>query len=143
LVNTTGSNNTANGMNSLSSNVIGSNNTALGFESGLSNTADDNTFIGYQAGYSNTTGLNNVFLGYQAGYNELGSNKLYIANSATNPPLIYGDFSTGRVGIGTVAPTSTLQVVGLAEYTDNATAIAAGLTAGAFYRTGDVVKVVH
>jgi hypothetical protein len=26
---------------------------------------------------------------------------------------------------------------------DNATAITAGLTAGAFYRTGDLLKVVH
>ena len=47
------------------------------------------------------------------------------------------------VGIGTAAPTAALQVVGLVEYADNATAITAGLTAGAFYRTGDLLKVVH
>jgi len=51
--------------------------------------------------------------------------------------------NNGRVGIGTTAPTAALQVVGLAEYTNNATAIAAGLNAGAFYRTGEVVKVVY
>jgi len=50
---------------------------------------------------------------------------------------------TGNVGIGTAAPTAALQVVGLAEYADNAAALAAGLTAGAFYRTGDLLKVVH
>ena len=49
----------------------------------------------------------------------------------------------GRLGIGTNAPTTSLQVVGLPEYTDNAAAIAAGLTTGAFYRTGDLLKVVH
>jgi len=49
----------------------------------------------------------------------------------------------GKVGIGTTVPTAVLQVVGLAEYADNATAIAASLTAGAFYRTGDLLKVVH
>lgn len=31
----------------------------------------------------------------------------------------------------------------LQEYADNATAIAAGLTIGSFYRTGDLLKVVH
>lgn len=29
------------------------------------------------------------------------------------------------------------------EYADNATALAAGLTIGALYRTGDIVKIVH
>ena len=50
---------------------------------------------------------------------------------------------TGNVGIGTTAPTAKLTVVGLAEYADNAAAISAGLTTGAFYRTGDLLKVVH
>ena len=49
----------------------------------------------------------------------------------------------GNVGIGTTAPSSKLQVVGLNEYADNTTALGAGLTAGAFYRTGDLLKVVH
>ena len=51
--------------------------------------------------------------------------------------------TTGNVGIGTIDPKSKLQVVGLPEYADNATAVAAGLTIGAFYRTGDLLKVVH
>ncbi len=52
----------------------------------------------------------------------------------------------GNVGIGTVNPTSPLQVVGLPVYANNAAAIAGGLTPGAFYRTGgdpDLVCVVH
>lgn len=49
----------------------------------------------------------------------------------------------GNTGIGTVTPTAKLQVVGLAEYADNSAATTAGLTAGAFYRTGDLLKVVH
>jgi hypothetical protein len=48
----------------------------------------------------------------------------------------------GNVGIGTAAPTSKLHVVGLPSYADNAAALAGGLTAGAFYHTAGVVKVV-
>ncbi|WP_430931186.1 hypothetical protein [Saccharicrinis sp. 156] len=51
--------------------------------------------------------------------------------------------TTGNVGIGTIDPKTKLQVVGLPEYADNAAALAAGLTIGAFYRTGDLLKVVH
>ena len=49
----------------------------------------------------------------------------------------------GNVGIGTASPTSKLQVIGIPVYADNAAALAGGLTAGAFYRTGDLLKVVH
>ena len=52
----------------------------------------------------------------------------------------------GRVGIGTRDMKSVLHVIGLAVYANNAAAVAAGLTAGAFYRTGgdpDTVCVVH
>jgi hypothetical protein len=52
----------------------------------------------------------------------------------------------GYVGIQTTAPKSPLHVVGLSIYANNAAAVAAGLTAGAFYRTGadpDLVCVVH
>ena len=49
---------------------------------------------------SNTTGYQQcTFIGYRAGYNETGSNKLYIANSDTSTPLIYGDFSTAQLKI--------------------------------------------
>jgi len=46
------------------------------------------------------------------------------------------------VGIGTTAPTSKLQVVGLPVYADNASATSGGLTAGAFYRTSTGVLMV-
>ncbi|OFY29766.1 MAG: hypothetical protein A2X01_14805 [Bacteroidetes bacterium GWF2_35_48] len=95
--------NTAIGYNALMSS-IGSgnngNNTAVGYKSCLQNTTGvNNTALGSNAGYSNSTGSQNLFLGYQAGYNETGSNKLYIANSNTATPLIYGDFSTNTVRI--------------------------------------------
>lgn len=90
----------------------GSNNTAIGFSAlGSATGANQSVALGFSAGYNNLTGTGNVFLGYEAGYNETGSNKLYIANSSTNPPLIYGDFSTARVGIGTTTPAAGLDVV--------------------------------
>jgi len=54
--------------------------------------------------------------------------------------------SGGNVGIGATNPKSKLDVVGLPQYANNAAAIAGGLAAGSFYRTGgdpDPVCVVH
>ena len=47
------------------------------------------------------------------------------------------------VGINEGSPTSNLHVNGILEYQNNDGALNAGLTAGAFYRTGDLLKVVH
>ena len=81
-------------------NTTGYYNIFLGNGAGYKNTTGHyNTSLGFSAGYSNTTGNGNVFLGYNAGYYETGSNKLYISNSDTSTPLIYGDFSTGTVVI--------------------------------------------
>jgi len=83
-------------------------------------------------------------------------NRFDIVNMGTYFTLFYNGMpggiqianTTGNVGIGTgVTPaTSKLQVPGLPVYATNAAAAAAGLTAGAFYRTGadpDHVCVVH
>ncbi|MCK7461966.1 MAG: hypothetical protein MZU84_07870 [Sphingobacterium sp.] len=52
----------------------------------------NNTYLGRNAGFYNQNGSGNVFIGYGAGANELGSNRLYIANANTTDPLIYGEF---------------------------------------------------
>ena len=49
----------------------------------------------------------------------------------------------GALGINTETPTAPLHVMNLQEFADNTSAKTAGLTAGAFYRTGDLLKVVH
>jgi hypothetical protein len=68
-------------------------NSFFGYGAGWHNTTGQaNTAVGQQAGLSNITGSRNVFIGYKAGYSETGSNKLYISNSETSDPLIYGEF---------------------------------------------------
>lgn len=101
----------------------GNYNTFVGSFSGVVlENANNNTVIGSYAGHDLRTGVNNVFLGYQAGYSETGSNKLYIANSSSTPPLIYGDFSSSQLGINTTSLSKTLNVGGDASFTGNITA---------------------
>jgi hypothetical protein len=91
--NTTGSDNTFLGNYAGYSNTTSFSNTFLGLDTGKFNTTGNyNTFLGNNAGSSNTIGSGNVFLGRLAGYYETGSNKLYIDNSDTSTPLIYGEF---------------------------------------------------
>ena len=89
-------------------------NVYIGRNAGYYAQGSRNVIIGYYAGYGSSvsplTGSNNVFIGYQAGYSEHGSNKLYIANSSSNPPLIYGDFSSRRIGLGTITPSHKLDL---------------------------------
>jgi hypothetical protein len=142
--NTTGSLNSAFGGNALSNNTTGYFNSAFGAEamlnhsSGIANTGlgyqalywnngnynvgvgfgvmqnnytgGSNTALGTTAGY-NSTGSGNVFIGFAAGYSATGNNQLYIANSSSGLPLVFGDFSTGRIGLGTTTPGTRLEIV--------------------------------
>ncbi|WP_420387243.1 tail fiber domain-containing protein [Roseivirga sp.] len=89
----------------------GAGNLALGSEAMKNNTSGRfNVAIGYRALRQNTTGQGNVAIGYNAGFNETGNNKLYIDNSNTNSPLVWGDFSSdlvninGKLGVGIANP---------------------------------------
>lgn len=117
---TTGSNNTNVGASGLSQLLSGSRNTNVGVLGATAiDTSSDNITIGYKAGLTlrhasknvmignfsgPQTGTSNditgaVYLGYGAGQAETGNNKLYIANSNTATPLIYGDFSADTLRV--------------------------------------------
>lgn len=99
--NTTGSYNVFSGHDAGGQNSTGKYNVFSGYFSGQANIDGGyNTYIGTNAGRS-STGSYNVFLGYRAGYSETGSHRLYIENSDTSDPLIYGDFQDDVVGINT------------------------------------------
>lgn len=97
--NSSGAYNTAIGSSSLYTNVSGAQNTAIGFNALYSCTSSNNTAIGFQAAYSLGANGSGVFIGYQAGYNETGANKLYIHNSNSTTPLIYGLFAGTGAGL--------------------------------------------
>jgi trimeric autotransporter adhesin len=149
--NTSGSWNTSIGVEALPVNTSGDDNIAIGYNSGrvtssgfenifignytlASATSNRNTIIGTYAG--GNCGSGNVFLGYFAGGSENGSNKLYIDNSSTSSPLIWGDFSSnyvninGNLGIGTSSPSKKLEVTGTTK-TDSLQAVNLKMTNGA------------
>jgi hypothetical protein len=129
--NTTGNDNSAIGVKALYSNTEGKYNSAIGSDALRSNTTGNyNTAVGARAG-TQCTGNGNIFLGYRAGYDETGDNKLYIANSSDGPPLIYGDFSAGYVGIGTTSPDAELEVAGRVKITGGSPAEGKVLTSDA------------
>jgi len=106
-----GESNTFLGTYSGKNNISGLENTFVGDSAGTKNQyGNGNTYIGFNAGAHNEKD-GNVFIGYKAGLNETSSSKLYIANTDTTNPLIYGDFSAkhlafnGDVSIGTYLTT--------------------------------------
>jgi hypothetical protein len=95
--------------------VEGNNNLAVGgFAGDAINTGNNNVLIGHNAGSALTSGSGNLFIGYQAAQTQetTGSNKLYIANSNTAIPLIYGEFD-GAGGVGVKIHSPATAAVGL------------------------------
>ena len=133
--NSSGTGNTAIGANSLFFNTLGNTNIALGSSSLLGNVSgNDNIGIGPSALTNNQTGNRNIAIGNQsgsiqtdlsdnisignnAGNSETNSNRLYIENSASTTPLIYGEFDNdilgvnGSLGVGTQAPGAPLHII--------------------------------
>jgi hypothetical protein len=121
---TTGRDNVIIGTNAYQNNITGDFNTILGKNAGIFNeTGNRNTFIGYEAGRRNFNGVGNVFIGHHAGrLEELGNNLLYIENSNSLTPLIWGDFANdylrfnAKVGINVLNSTHDLYVNGTSRF---------------------------
>ncbi len=136
--NTSGSDNVALGYRASYANELGTNNTAIGSTALQLIEGSNNTAIGFEAGKSviGTTMNGGVFLGYQAGKNEITSNKLYIENSSSASPLIYGEFDNdivginGRLGVGTQSPSAMLEVAGHISVSNTGSSVFIGKNAG-------------
>jgi len=102
---TTGSLNVGLGALTMRFQTTGSNNVAIGQAAGQNNeTGVENVFIGSNAGRGSALHSKSgcVMIGNRAGFSDITDNKLYIENSDdVATPLIYGDFASNRVGIGT------------------------------------------
>jgi len=122
---TNGSDNVFVGLCSGCSNTSGNYNTFLGKSSGSNNTTGhSNTFIGHRSGQNNLSGSGNVFIGERAGFSEIGSFQLYIENSSSTTPLIYGEFDNDKAGINwdsSISLPATLSVNGTANVSDTLT----------------------
>ncbi|MCK5131703.1 MAG: hypothetical protein KAR40_06070 [Candidatus Sabulitectum sp.] len=101
IAGTTCSSNTVVGTNALRTNTTSDFNVAIGSESGWYCTGANNVIVGSLAakGASSFAMSNSVIIGYRAGLNNATSNRLYIANSDTSSPLIYGEFDNSLVRV--------------------------------------------
>ena len=119
---TTGDDNTFIGYEAGHTNGTGISNTFVGSQAGKEGNGSGNTLVGHEAGYNcwgnrNTMvgefagkynhGWNSVFIGWNAGANEEASNRLYIANSDTSEPLIYGEFDNKELTVN-----GNLEIIG-------------------------------
>lgn len=109
-------------------------NVNLGHGAGAFATANHTVAIGQDAGANGTATWNNgsVFIGNQAGQNETGEAKLYIDNSNTDFPLIYGDFAADYIrfnGFGILTDRDTTNNLILSTTGDFPTSIS-GTTIG-------------
>jgi len=115
--NTTGSNNTAIGLQALLNNTTANNNTAVGYRALYSNTtASNNVALGRESLYTSTTADSNVSTGYRAGYlvTTGGGNSLYgdqagsALTTGTNNVCIGN--ATGNVNTGLTTGTDNILI---------------------------------
>jgi hypothetical protein len=118
---TTASYNVVMGYDAAGAHTTGSSNTLLGYGvASTLTTGGTNVIVGATAGSKIVGGSGNVILGSSAGPTGNVSNALYIDNTETDSPLIYGNFSTDQltlnghveVAIGTTTSTVPFSILG-------------------------------
>jgi hypothetical protein len=142
--NTTGYQNTANGVNALVSNTTGNYNTANGMNALVNNTASGDVGLGYSAGrYTTSTGneffVNNID---QSTYANDKAYSLLYGNFAGSAATTTGQFltvngnlySSGNVGIGTTNPGSKVTSTGDVFVTTSAAGVILTDSAAACWR---------
>jgi hypothetical protein len=164
-----GAENTSLGFQSLANITSGNGNTSIGRNALLlATTGGHNTAVGNQAGRTITTGGNNTFIGREAGFNAsqlaTASNSTGIgfeAFTTKDNQIVLGNASvteikldrnssavvlapnasfSGNIGVGTVAPTEKIDVVGNVKVSENVTA--KNVTASEKVTSGEVVTNV-
>ena len=125
--------NMAIGSHSMGSLISGRYNVGMGPRSGngLNGASEGNVNVGYYAGGGIGERDGNVNIGNEVNRYGTGENELFIDNSSTDAPLIYGDFATDslRFGSGTT-DVSGASVFAVAEANSGGTAFAVGLDDG-------------
>ncbi|MCF6182035.1 hypothetical protein [Lutibacter sp.] len=144
---TSGTDNVGVGYQASPHTTTGSNNAVIGSYANFLNFGSDNAVLGSYAGYQ-TNGSGNVLLGNYAGYlssSQAFNNKLYIENSSSATPLIYGEFDNNLIRIngnyevsGTVKIESGTPGVGKV-LTSDATGLASWVTPAAAPTTTDAL----
>ena len=94
----TGQQNTFIGLQAGREDTLTSFTTMVGAYAGSNSSGEVNTFLGYGAG-QNCVGNRNVMIGRYAGQDNVGSHRLYIDNTDTPDPLIYGEFDNNLLRI--------------------------------------------
>ncbi|AZZ37410.1 hypothetical protein CIK05_11600 [Bdellovibrio sp. qaytius] len=148
-MNDSGSNNSAFGADSLAGLEVGNRNSAFGSMALSSVSGDDNIAVGYEAGKI-ASGTGNVFLGSNSGNSVISdsgniligyntqvdtsgqNNFLNIGNS------IYGNLTTGNVGVGVTTPKTRLDVSGAIRISMEALTCAASYAGTIRYNAGNV-----
>lgn len=118
FTNQTGSDNLAIGASAMYLNQSGNSNVAIGASSLFQVTGSNNIGIGRSTG-SNKNGSGNIYIGYTAGSAATltsESNKLYIANTNTTTPTIYGDLSANFISIGNIPVAKRDAIAGSTTY---------------------------
>ncbi|MEM6516243.1 MAG: hypothetical protein AAF688_08670, partial [Bacteroidota bacterium] len=126
-----GSRNTSVGWNSNFSLTDGFDNVGIGYRAGASKNGSQNIFLGAFSGDTNGDINGSIFIGFNAGKNEANSNRLYIENSDSSSPLIYGEFDNDLLRINGVAEVVETTDASLKVKTDDGNASSISLLEGA------------